>query len=291
MKLSARIVGHQRLGPALFRLRLAAPEVAASARPGQFVMLRVGPGLDPLLARPFSINGVEDGEILVLYRVVGRGTRLLSQAREGGELDLWGPLGTGFDLAVENPILVAGGMGRAPLEFAARLLEDQGKEPQWVHGGPSAPEIQALMDELNERLRTPPRKGDLDGFRRLVAVKAGLEEASAKDFAGTSVYAATEDGSEGHKGLVTGLLADMLAAVPASLPVALLACGPLPMLKAVARMAAERGIPCQVSLEAPMACGIGVCLGCALPAAGGGYVRVCQEGPVMAAERIAWERL
>jgi dihydroorotate dehydrogenase electron transfer subunit len=287
----ARVEEHEPLGKDLFRLRLKAPEIAATAKPGQFIMLKVRHGKDPLLARPFSIQGVEGVDLFILYRVVGRGTSILSLTRPGKTLALWGPLGTGFDLNVKNPILVAGGMGQAPLEFAARILEDQGKEVQWVHGGPSVLEIKYLIAELTVRLSQAPRKSTLEGFRRFMAYKSGKLDASPKEFAGTSVYPATEDGSEGYKGLVTGLLTGLLAEAPSSLPVSLLTCGPMPMLKAVTKLAAEHGAPCQVSLEAPMACGIGVCLGCAIPAMGGGYLRACQEGPVMDAARVDWDRL
>lgn len=286
----ARIIQHQPLGEKLFRLRLQAPDIAAAARPGQFVMLKVRHGKDPLLARPFSIHGVDGDDLFILYRVVGRGTSILSLARPGKSLAMWGPLGSGFDLQVENPVLVAGGMGRAPLAFAARVLEDQGKEVQWVHGGPNAAEIEALVAELKLHLEKSLRKQTLDAYRRFAAHKMGQSDASPLEFAGTSVYAATEDGSEGRKGLVTGLLSEMLEATP-SFPVSLLCCGPMPMLKAVAKLAAQHNTPCQVSLEAPMACGFGVCLGCALPQAGGGYLRACQEGPVLNAEQVDWERL
>lgn len=287
----ARVIEHQELGKKLYRLRLRAPDIAAAAKPGQFVMLKVRHGKDPLLARPFSIHGVEGDDIFILYRVVGRGTSILSLTRPGKSLALWGPLGTGFDLKVDNPILVAGGMGRAPLAFAARVLEEQGKEVQWVHGGPNAAEIEALVAELTARLSQAPRKSALEGFRRFAAIKAGNKDTPSTEFAGTSVYSSTEDGSEGYKGLVTGLLSNLLAEAPSSLPVSLLTCGPMPMLKAVAKLAMEHNTPCQVSLEAPMACGIGVCLGCVIPAAGGGYLRACQEGPVLSADRVDWDKV
>jgi dihydroorotate dehydrogenase electron transfer subunit len=287
----ARVIEHEELGEKLYRLRLRAPQIAAEAKPGQFVMLKVRHGKDPLLARPFSIHGVEGDDIFILYRVVGRGTSILFLTRTGKSLAVWGPLGSGFDLNVENPILVAGGMGRAPLAFAARVLEDRGKEVQWVHGGPNAAEINYLVAELTARLSQAPRQSGLEGFRRFMAYKSGKLNAAPKEFAGTSVYTSTEDGSEGHKGLVTSLLSDLLPEASSSIPVSLIACGPMPMLKAVAKVAAKHGTPCQVSLEAPMACGIGVCLGCVIPQAGGGYLRACQEGPVLNAMRVDWGRV
>lgn len=255
----ARVIEHERLGEDLFRLRLSAPDIAAAAKPGQFVMLKVRHGSDPLLARPFSIHGVEGGDLLILYRVVGRGTRILSLTKPGKKLALWGPLGTGFDLEVENPILVAGGMGIAPLPFVAEALVKQGKNPAFILGMLTANGYEALIDAIQNRLK----------------------------LSDVTISWATEDGSLGMHGLVTYLLPDALNAPGSSI----MTCGPMPMLKAVAKQASEHSTPCQVSLEAPMACGIGVCLGCAVPEAGGGYLRACQEGPVLGAGRVDWERL
>ena len=255
----ARIIEHQPLGEKLFRLRLQAPDIAAAARPGQFVMLKVRHGKDPLLARPFSIHGVDGDDLFILYRVVGRGTSILSLARPGKSLAMWGPLGAGFDLSVENPILVAGGMGIAPLPFVAEELVKQDKQVSFILGMLSVKGFEALIEVLEKRLE-PNR---------------------------ISISWATEDGSLGLKGIVTDLLPEALADSGASL----LTCGPMPMLKAVAKLAAEHNRPCQVSLEAPMACGFGVCLGCVVPQAGGGYLRACQDGPVLNAEQVDWERL
>ncbi len=260
--LRAEVASHDRVSdpgaaPEIFLLRLRAPEITQKVRPGQFVMLKVAAGLDPLLARPFSVHGVEGGDLLILYRLAGKGTRLLSQVKEGQELTLWGPLGRGFDLNVKKPVLVAGGMGLAPLRFAAAALAKQGREVSFLCGLPGG-----------------------DGFSELCE--------SLERWAGSQVNfsLATEDGSLGVMGLVTALMPEALAWGDA-----VLACGPIPMLGAVARLCAERGVPCQVSLEAPMACGVGACLGCAIPAAGGGYLRACQEGPVMDAAQVDWERL
>jgi dihydroorotate dehydrogenase electron transfer subunit len=242
----------------VFLLRLTAPGIAAKARPGQFVMLKVAQGLDPLLARPFSIHGVEGGDLLILYRVAGKGTRLLSQVKEGEALTLWGPLGRGFELSAARPVLVAGGMGAAPLALVAERLLDQGREVRFLCGLASAGQSRAMIGRL----------GYLPGAASL------------------RVQVATEDGSLGVKGLVTALMPEALAWGDA-----VLACGPMPMLKAVAKLCAEHQVPCQVSLEAPMACGVGACLGCAIPAAGGGYLRACQEGPVMDATQVDWDRL
>jgi dihydroorotate dehydrogenase electron transfer subunit len=262
--LTAKVMGNHKVGPEIHLLRLAAPAIAAAARPGQFIMLRVAPGPEPLLARPFSVHGVEGGDLLILYQVVGRGTALLKEAVRGQELLMWGPLGRGFELEGERPALVAGGMGIAPLAFAAERLEQKDAAFSAIYGISSREALTAWDAVSGE-----------GGFY--------LED--------WGWGAASEDGSVGARGLVTGLLRDSLALPAPQRPGCVLTCGPLPMLKAVAAMCAEQGVPCQVSLEAPMACGVGACLGCAIPAAGGGYLRACQEGPVMDAAAVDWERI
>lgn len=261
--LRAKVVGHTLISDPgapleIYLLRLLAPAIAAYAVPGQFVMLRVAEGLDPLLARPFSIHRVMGDEVLILYRLAGRGTRILSQVRQGQTLALWGPLGKGFNLKAERPLLVAGGMGLAPLAFAAQQLAGPRRKISLLCGLPGANGYSALV-------------GSLQKWAATGAISFSL---------------ATEDGSLGAKGLVTALLPPALEGAGA-----VLTCGPIPMLKAVAGLCAGRGVPCQVSLEAPMACGVGACQGCVIPAAGGGYLRACQEGPVMDAAAVDWERL
>lgn len=257
----AKVTENRDLGRGVHLLGLEAPALAAQARPGQFIMLRVSHGLDPLLARPFSIHGVESERLLILYKVVGKGTKLLRLARPGKTLSLWGPLGRGFGLSPARPLLVAGGMGLAPLAFAAARLAAQGRAPRLLCGLP-----------------------DKDFLAPWVA-----DPASPFGRHGLAVSFSTEDGSLGRPGLVTALLAEELAQGGEGQGV--LACGPMPMLKAVAGLCAAQGVPCQVSLEAPMACGIGACLGCAIPAAKGGYLRACQEGPVLDAGAVDWQRV
>lgn len=249
---SAKILANEQVGPGVFLLRLEAGSIARAAQPGRFVMLRVSGTLEPLLARPFSIHGVDGDQVLVLSQVVGKGTKMLSRAVVGERLLCWGPLGAGFDLKLKRPLLVAGGMGIAPLAYAAGALAAGGEVAFLVGlaGGDTS-----MLSILQEPLEPQ----------------------------GVSFSIATEDGSLGVKGLVTALLPDALKQCDG-----VLACGPLPMLKAVADECAKAGVACQVSLEAPMACGVGACLGCVLPAAGGGYVRVCQEGPVLSAQAVDW---
>lgn len=250
----AEILAMRGLTEDVFHCTLRAPRIAAAARPGQFVMVRVSEGLDPLLRRPFSLHRVEGDTLGLLFKVVGKGTALLAAARAGEWLSVLGPLGRGFSQGSEAAnLLVGGGMGIAPLLFLAwRLRQDR-------------PE-QALVVLLGAR------------HRREVA-------SLVDDFAslGCVVHVATDDGSLGHHGLVT----DLFDRAPAGKH-RVAACGPWPMLRAVARHCRERGHACEVSLETMMACGLAACLGCAVPRPGGGYAHVCRDGPVFAAREVAW---
>jgi dihydroorotate dehydrogenase electron transfer subunit len=253
----AEIVFNKRVATGAFLTGLRSPEIVAEARPGQFVMIRVGQGMDPLLRRPFSICGALVDLVLVLYRVVGRGTRILSEAEPGESLQILGPLGKGFvrPQAGDHAVLVAGGMGIAPLLFLSRSLVSGSYT--FFAGFGSADQI-AKAKEL----------GLPDGEMSI----------------------ATDDGSAGHRGRVSGLLEKGLDGLSRDCRM-VFSCGPLPMLKAVAAITRERDIPCQVSLEAAMACGLGACQGCAVKAAPGqnrAYWHVCQDGPVFDAMRLEW---
>ncbi len=194
---------------------------------------------------------------------MGGGTRRLARVQVGDHLEVWGPLGTGFLPAGRRPVLVAGGLGAAPLAFLARRLAGGGAE-------------------LVAGFLGAARRGELAALAGAFAPPGG---------AGFRLTLACEEVAPGAEpGLVTAPLARHLGD-PGEACDQVHACGPLPMLKAVAALCAERGVPCQVSLEAPMACGVGACLGCAIPAVGGGYLRACSEGPVLDAARVDWGRL
>jgi dihydroorotate dehydrogenase electron transfer subunit len=235
------------------------PEIARAAKPGQFVMLRVKPGLDPLLRRPFSICGVKGDLFLVLYRVVGKGTNLMTQLRQGERLWVLGPLGKSFDVPEKSfrRLLVGGGIGIAPLLFLRQFHGE--KETTLMVGFRSAKDI-----------LFPQRITGEDG----------------------SFVVATDDGTNGHHGPVTDLLEQRLRENAGE--AAVYACGPKAMLKKVAERAMALRIPCQVSLEARMACGLGACQGCAVKASASSakiYFSVCKEGPIFEAEAIDWEGL
>ncbi len=258
--LECRIAENRQVAEAVFLICLEAPEIALRARPGQFVMLRVGRGWEPLLRRPFSICGVRDTtHILVLYQVVGRGTELLAGRRPGQTLPVLGPLGRGFRLppGTQRAILVGGGMGIAPLLFLARTL----RQPPAVFLCGYAAASRVIPGWLFDPGRRP----------RVV----------------------TEDGSAGSAGLVTDhLAAEMAAYRPGRAEI--YACGPRAMLREVIRLAEKAGLPCQVSLEAVMACGVGACQGCVVRAGTGtgpAFYRVCRDGPVFAANLLDREEL
>jgi len=255
------LVRKERVTEGHYLLALECPEIAAGAAPGQFVNVRVAAGYDPLLRRPFSVLRADPGlrQVWVLVKVVGRGTQMLAEREPGAKLELMGPLGKGWpEPAPEGDlVLVAGGVGVAPLIFWAERLQEAYRQSSVI----------SLLGAATE--------GDLVCW---------LELAARSD----EFYVATEDGSAGEPGLVTDLLEAHLAQRPVA---AVYACGPTPMLASVARLAQEVEVPCYVAMEQRMACGVGACLGCVVPAAGGGYVRVCTEGPVFPAEAIDWEAL
>jgi len=242
------ITSHISVGRRAFLLRIGASQVAREAAPGQFLMFRVGPTYDPLLRRPFSVCRVVGEEVEVMYRVVGRGTALLSERRPGEELKVLGPLGRGFRPPHGPPLLVAGGMGVAPLIFWAQRLRELGYGPTVLLGAASAGEL------LGE------------GILREV---------------GAEVRVATEDGSLGFRGTVVELLERELE--PSHF---VYACGPSGMLRRVVALVEAKGLPCQISVEEVMACGVGACMGCAVRARAGGYLLACKDGPVFDGEEV-----
>ena len=272
MLFTSTIFSNAEIAPGYRRIRLSAPPAFTAARPGQFVMVRVGG--EPLLRRPFAVFdiGVSDtpDEALggsrawfeMLYKVVGKGTSLLASLREEAEVNILGPLGAGFlhEGDAEEHLLVGGGIGLAPLYLlAADLVKKQRAPVRLFAGGRTHADLLCLED-----------------FQRL----------------GIDCHTATEDGSHGERGFVTLALTRYLDALPGK--AALYACGPEGMLGAIARIAAERELPCQVSLEAHMACGVGACLACVVPGKRHApqtpdYRRVCAEGPVFPAAELQWQ--
>lgn len=250
-KMKTRVLIHEQLPSGFYYLRIKAPDIARTARPGQFVMVKVTTlHQDPLLRRPISIMDAHplSGEIELLYKVAGRGTQLLSNWPTGSDLDVLGPLGNGFKPAPEphTALLVGGGIGIPPMIFLAHVLASR------LKGG-----IHAFLG-----VRTAEDCIGEDQF----------------ELYGASVHCATETGEKGVRGLVTEPLKIFLNDISPADPI-MYACGPKPMLKAVAELGNQRKIPVFVSLEEHMGCGVGACLGCVIETRMG-PVRICKDGPV-----------
>ena len=264
-----------------FLLDLHAPRQAQATRPGQFAMVRLLEHSDVLLRRPMSIydvkpralasrgaaNGNAPEIIQLLYKIVGRGTRLMAMLKPGDQVELLAPLGHGFFEEEYLPVAqsaaevlhVAGGIGIAALLLPARKIFTAGIRQRLFFGG-----------------RT---RDDLVGTEDF--------ESYAEE-----IILATENGSKGHRGFVTAPLEKYLAAHPKG-KFLLMSCGPWAMLRATVELAGRYGHPCLVSMENRMGCGLGVCLGCSIRVEGTGhaaYERVCTEGPVFHAGHVIWER-
>jgi dihydroorotate dehydrogenase electron transfer subunit len=264
MYMTARVVENRRLARGNFVLRLSLPDGGGplrSALPGQFVMVRGEWGRDPLLPRAFSILRLTDDGCEILIKAIGRGTRLFELAQAGAPLSVLGPLGKPFPApeAGRTDLLVAGGVGLAPLLWHAEVAAKAARStPMHLFYGARSGEDLVLLDDIAHT--------------------------------GVVVHVATEDGSHGLHGRVTIALEQFLAATPAAQRprATILTCGPNPMMRAVVDLARKHDVPCLVSVEGEMACGIGACLGCALPLTDGTrpFAYACVDGPVFDAARI-----
>ena len=252
-----RIISNKQLAKNIYLLSLRL-EKKIEPQPGQFFMLKVTPGINPLLPRPFSWFEISDSgkEVKFLYQIVGRGTELLSQKIKGEPISLLGPLGRGFNLkpARGKVYLIAGGVGIAGLWALVKKLKKDKKL-----------KLEMFWGAKDKGYFFPISK---EGFKL--------------------VYA-SEDGSRGRKALVSELFMERLR--NGARPDYFYACGPLGMLKAIANLAKEYHLKGEVLYEERMACGLGACMGCAVPSSGGGYLRACQDGPVFNWEEIDWEKV
>lgn len=252
MKISAaaRIIYNRQVSGEYRNMKIFAPKIAAQAVPGQFLNLQTSKTGNPILRRPMSIHKITQDSLEILYKVRGRGTTLLAGLKKGEKIQVMGPLGRGFDTGIyfTTAILVGGGYGISPLKGLHDLLKKQGKKIITITGAKTAKLVYK------------------DGF--------------------TGVKVTTEDGSAGIKGLVTKALTGVCCDGFKG-PAAVFACGPDKMLKAVAGVASDFDLPCQVSLENIMGCGIGVCLSCVCKTKRG-MARVCVDGPVFNAKEIEW---
>ena len=249
---NALLISNRRISANTFRIGMMAPGIAGKAQPGQFIHLRLRPDSNtPLLRRPFSINDAKDDQIFILYEVKGAGTELLSRMKPGEKLDAMGPLGNGFDLTRpgRETLLVAGGLGIAPMAFLVRRLKQLRMKHELFYGCRSHSELIKLLPK--------------------------------------TCRLSSNDGSCGRKGLVTSLLVERLGSCKEP---AVYACGPWPMLQATAEICRRLKIPCQVSLESFMACGVGACQGCVVRNSNGSYLSVCDKGPVFDSRTIDWDQ-
>jgi dihydroorotate dehydrogenase electron transfer subunit len=243
----------RRLGSGYHLLKIAVAGIAAAAKPGHFVMVRIASTLDPLLRRPLGILECRPPYIWLYYQELGRGTRLLAELGPGDSLDILGPLGNAFpEFPGKTTLLIAGGRGIVPLFHYAQAYSER-RALLLLYGGRSKADLPLL-----ERIRALRLQG---------------------------LFIFSEDGSVGQKGQVTGGLEKILHE---RRPDVTLSCGPEPMLAALAGLLKPFPMRNLASLEARMGCGFGVCQGCAVAMADGSYRRVCDEGPVFVLEDVRW---
>jgi dihydroorotate dehydrogenase electron transfer subunit len=255
------VLWNEGIGADYYKIGLKCASDYSMSEPGQFVMLRIG-DMTPLLRRPFSIHRliISDEKIIgieILYKVVGQGTLQLSEYKPGDITDLLGPLGNGFSIPenLRNIFIVGGGVGIAPLYFLGSKLKDNGM--------------------------------DLANITVFIGCRSTEDLLCRGEFLdlGMNVHFTTDDGSGGEKGFITEPLEK---AILQQSPDMICACGPTPMLKETARIAEKYRIPCQISIETMMACGIGACLGCVVETKENSdkYLHACKDGPVFDAGRI-----
>ncbi|MBI3754800.1 MAG: dihydroorotate dehydrogenase electron transfer subunit [Deltaproteobacteria bacterium] len=293
--ISGKVLYNKKILPLYYKLGMSWEDMPV-IEPGQFIMLRINDRIDPLLRRPFGVYSIlragrkKEG-IEIVYKVVGKGTRLMAGLRPGDTVDILGPLGNGFPHPQSSPfakggqrglkiIMVAGGIGVVPFYLLAKNYQKSPVSLKLLFGGRGKDDLPGLKD-----------------FKKLRIDMA----------------ISTDDGGIGEKGFVTELLKKELKTQSLKLKTVVYACGPKGMLKAVAKTAEDADVPCHVSLDNAMACGMGACLGCAVKVQGQGaslplqavsrggkgrekqnsqlYKMVCKDGPVFDAKEIAWEEV
>lgn len=286
---STHIMEHKEIAAGTWQLTFYAPDMAAKALPGQFFMLRIADQNDPLIGRALAMFDRHRDEagtlnaISVVYTVKGRFTTAMARRNPGDKIEVWGPLGNAFSVEpVDHLILVAGGVGQTPmLTYAAAAL---GREK---FGAPYS----SLDDSsTSSHMKVPfASKVTMCYGGRTKEQLAGIEQFQKVC---SDVIITTEDGSMGVKGRVTTALEEILKQEQ-SQKCRIACCGPEPMMHAVSKLADVYGVPCQVSLETPMACGIGICFTCVAkviqPDGQWDYKRTCVEGPIFDSKSICWE--
>lgn len=261
--LKSPIIKNNEIAPEHFELILKAPEIAKTGKPGQFIQIKVTDNLNPLLPRPFSLSSADakTGCITVIYKIIGKGTQILSQRRKGEMLTVTGPLGNSFWIEpdVKHIALVAGGTGIGPILFLAKTLNKN------------------LICEAG-------RKYPISTFAFLGARSKNLlcGHEQLKNHC-EQLFCSTDDGSYGHQGFITDLIENNCQQLKIN---QIIAVGPILMMKKVVRIAQKLQIPSLVSLEERMACGFGICMGCAVKLADGKHHLACCDGPVFRGEDV-----
>jgi len=251
------VVSNDEITPGTWLMWLDAPEIARRAQPGQFVMVTCGE--ETILRRPISVHSVDHDNFALLYAVVGKGTTWLTQLKKESTLDILGPLGNGFNVS-DKPsetlsfLMIAGGIGIAPLRYLIEKVKPSCRQIILLQGA-------ATANKLYPKELLPP-----DG----------------------SMTIATEDGTAGHKGLITDLISTFATTADE-----VFTCGPMPMLKYIAQNQTTltlAGKPVSISLEMRMACGLGICYGCTIRTKNG-LKEVCTDGPVFDLNEIIWDEM
>jgi len=255
-QVTASVISNNEVMPGVHLIWLESPQIASTSRPGQFVMVRCGEGFEHPLRSPLSIHQLADGiKLAFLFNVVGRGTSWLSQRKIGDNIDLLGALGNSFFIHPESRklLLVAGGIGIAPLRFLTQVALNQGCSVRLLLGASTA-------TQLYPRHLRP----------------SGIE-----------LTVVTEDGTAGKKGMITDLLPDFVDWADQ-----IFACGPTEMhqVMAIRNQQLLKAKPVQISLEVRMGCGRGVCYGCTVKTKGG-LKQVCKDGPVFDLDDVLWDEL
>ncbi|MBL8012921.1 MAG: dihydroorotate dehydrogenase electron transfer subunit [Candidatus Omnitrophica bacterium] len=239
-----KVIANEQLCPRFYRLAFDAPQLAREAQPGQFVHIRTSLGLQPFFRRPFSIYRAQK-YVEIFYEPVGQGTQLLASKIKGDDLDVLGPLGTPFTLPskeIKQVVMVAGGIGIAPFLALSDVLKKKKFELVLLYGGRTKNHVYPMKE-----------------------FKAN----------GVKVFVATDDGSVGFKGRVSGLFSKVRLDPQTT---RVYTCGPNPMMAAVQKFCIENNLPGEAACEEIMACGLGACLGCSIPTKSG-YKTVCYDGP------------
>ncbi|MFN3135185.1 MAG: dihydroorotate dehydrogenase electron transfer subunit [Candidatus Kryptonium sp.] len=235
----------------IYRIEFSSPEISAVSKPGQFINVKVSENFDPLLRRPFSIYNIIDDRIQIIFNVVGKATKILSNIKVGEKIDIIGPLGNGFNVDgdFDTALIVAGGLGIAPFPFLTKILKEKSKNIISFVGAKTKSQLV------------------LDGF--------------------VNVNIATDDGSYGYKGTVVELFKSNINDDIVNYSTSkVFACGPIPMLKALIDLCERLNLNCEVSVETPMACGTGLCQGCAVKTKDGKYKLACKDGPIFNSKDI-----